>query len=117
MSIGTIGVIGAGTMGAGIAQIAAAAGLRVLLVDVSDAAVERGVGTVRHNFECMVATSEMTETEKAAALGLIQGTMAYDALQTADVVIESATENFGVKRQILEQVDRVVKAQAIVASN
>ena len=117
MSIGTIGVIGAGTMGAGIAQIAAAAGLRVLLVNVSDAAVERGVGTVRHNFECMVATSEMTETEKAAALGLIHGTMAYDALQTADVVIESATENFEVKRQILEQVDRVVKPQAIVASN
>jgi 3-hydroxybutyryl-CoA dehydrogenase len=117
MPIGTIGVIGAGTMGAGIAQIAAAAGLRVVLVDVSDAAVEKAVGTVRRNFERMVAASEMTENEKETALGLIHGTTAYDALQPADIGIESATENFEVKRQILEQVDRVVEPKAIVASN
>jgi 3-hydroxybutyryl-CoA dehydrogenase len=116
MPIGTIGVLGAGTMGAGIAQIAAAAGLRVVLIDVSDAAVERGVGVVRRNFERMVATSAMTETEREAALGLIHGTTAHDALQPDHIVIESATENFEVKRQILEQVDRVVKPKAIVAS-
>jgi 3-hydroxybutyryl-CoA dehydrogenase len=90
MPIGTIGVIGAGIMGAGIAQIAAAAGLGVVLVDVGDGAVERGVGTDTHNFERLVATSEMAETKKQAALGLIHGTTAYGALQATDVVIEPA---------------------------
>src|SRR5215472_14857104 len=117
MPIGTLGVIGAGTMGAGIAQIAAAARLGVILIDVSDAAAERGIGTIRRNFERMVATSGMTEASKEAALGLIHATKAYDALQTADAVIESATENFEVKRQIFDQLDRVVRPQAIVASN
>jgi 3-hydroxybutyryl-CoA dehydrogenase len=117
MPIGTLGVIGAGTMGAGIAQIAAAARLGVILIDVSDAAAERGVGTIRRNFERMVATCGMTETAKEAALGLIHAATAYDALQTADAVIESATENFEVKRQIFDQLDRVIRPQAIVASN
>jgi 3-hydroxybutyryl-CoA dehydrogenase len=117
MPAGTIGVIGAGTMGGGIAQIAAAARFGVILIDVSDAAVERGVGAVRRNLERAVARSGMTEIEKEAALGLIQGTTAYDALQPADIVIESATENFEVKRQIIERVDQVVRPQTIVASN
>jgi 3-hydroxybutyryl-CoA dehydrogenase len=112
-----IGVIGAGTMGSGIAQIAATAGLNVTLIDVSDAAVDKGLDAVKANLERMVAKGKMTEAEKAAALGLVRGTTAFEDLPRANVVIEAAPENLDLKMKILKQVDALIGAETIVASN
>jgi 3-hydroxybutyryl-CoA dehydrogenase len=117
VSVKTLAVIGAGTMGAGIAQIAATAGLDVTLIDVSDATVEQGLGAVARNLSRMVAKGKMAEAEKDAAIRLIRGTTSFEELKLIDLVIEAVTENFDLKVKILKQVDALVRAEAIVASN
>ena len=117
MPVRTIGVVGAGTMGSGIAQVAGVAGLGVSLVDVSDAAVQKGLDAVKSNLARMVARGKATEAEKEAALGLIRGTTALDDLASADVVIEAATEDFALKVNLLKRIDALVSAETIVASN
>jgi 3-hydroxybutyryl-CoA dehydrogenase len=117
VSVKTLAVIGAGTMGAGIAQIAATAGLDVTLIDVSDATVEQGLGAVARNLSRMVAKGKMAEAEKDAAIRLIRGTTSFGELKLIDLVIEAVTENFDLKVKILKQVDALVRAEAIVASN
>jgi 3-hydroxybutyryl-CoA dehydrogenase len=117
MPIRTIGIIGAGTMGSGIAQVSASAGLEVILVDVSETAVDKGVATVARNLERLVGKGKMTAAEKDAALQRITRSTTYDALRPADLVVEAATENFELKVKILKQIDPLVRADAIVASN
>jgi 3-hydroxybutyryl-CoA dehydrogenase len=117
MSVKTIGIIGAGTMGSGIAQIAAAAGIDVVLVDVNEAAVGKGFATAKRNLDRLVTKGKMSEADEAAALGRITRATAYDALKKADLVIEAATENVDVKASILKQIDPIVRADAIIASN
>jgi 3-hydroxybutyryl-CoA dehydrogenase len=117
MSIRNIGVIGAGTMGGGIAQVAAAAGFNITLVDVSDAALTRGIDAVAGNLARMVAKGKMTAIGKEAALGLMRGTTAYDDLKPVDIVIEAATESFELKAKIFKTIDELVRPDAIIASN
>ena len=117
MPIRTIGIIGAGTMGSGIAQISATAGLTVILVDVSEAAVDKGLATITRNFDRLVIKGKMSAAEKDAALGRINRSKNYDVLRPADIIIEAATENFEVKVKILKQIDALVRPDAIVASN
>jgi 3-hydroxybutyryl-CoA dehydrogenase len=117
MPVRTIGIIGAGTMGSGIAQVAATAGLNVILIDVSEVAVDRGAATVARNLDRLVAKDKMSAADKDAALGRITRSSAYDALRPADIVIEAATENFELKVKILKQIDPLVRPDAIVASN
>jgi 3-hydroxybutyryl-CoA dehydrogenase len=117
VSVRTLAVIGAGTMGSGIAQIAATAGLDVTLIDVSDPAVEKGLDAVARNLARIVARGKMTEAEKDAAIRLIRGTTTFEELKPVDLVIEAVTENFDLKVKILKQVDALVRAEAIVASN
>jgi 3-hydroxybutyryl-CoA dehydrogenase len=117
MSVETIGVIGAGTMGGGIAQVAAAAGFKVTLVDMSDAAVSRGVDAIAGSFTRMVAKSKMTSSQMEAALGLIRATTDYDSLKPVDIVIEAATESFELKAKIFKRIDELVRPETIVASN
>lgn len=117
MSVRTIGVIGAGIMGRGIAQIAATTGLNVTLVDVGERAVKNALDAVEGNLTRLVGKGKMTAAEKETALRLIHGTTAYEDLKTVDVVIEAATENFDTKVKILKQVDALVRAEAIIASN
>ncbi len=117
MPVSTIGVIGAGTMGSGIAQVAAAAGLNAVLIDVSEAAVDKGVATVVRNLDRLVAKGKMSAAEKGAAVGRITRSIAYDPLRPADIVIEAATENLELKVKILKQIDPLVRPDAIVASN
>jgi 3-hydroxybutyryl-CoA dehydrogenase len=117
MQVHTIGIIGAGTMGNGIAQVSASAGFNTILVDVSDAAVDRGVETVAHNLDRLVAKGKMSPTDKNAAVGRITRSLVYDALRPADIVIEAATENFELKVKILKQIDPLVRPDTIVASN
>ena len=117
MSGQTIGVIGAGTMGNGIAQVCAMAGLDVTLVDVSDAAVARGLATLGNSLERLVKKDKLTAAASAAALARVRGTTDYAALAGADLVIEAATENLALKLRILQQLADVVREDAVIATN
>ena len=117
MSIQTVGIIGAGTMGNGIAQACAVAGVNVVMVDISEAAVAKGLSTVASSLDRLIKKEKITEADKAAALSRIQGSTRYDDLKSAQLVIEAATENFDLKVKILKQVDALLDASVIVASN
>lgn len=117
MAIKTVGIVGAGTMGNGIAQACAVAGLDVVMVDISDAAVQKGIATVAGSMDRLIKKEKATEADKAAALARIHGSTAYDDLKKADIVIEAATENHELKLKILKQIDSIVGAHVIVASN
>ncbi len=118
MSIQTIGVIGAGTMGNGIAQACATAGLRVTMIDVSDAAVQRGLATIGTSLERLVNKGKLSLTDKEAALARVTGGTDYAALKGADLIIEAATENLELKLRILKQVDELAgDGDALIASN
>lgn len=117
MQINTIGVVGAGTMGSGIAQAAAAKGLDVILIDVNEAAVAKGTAAVDSRLARLVAKGQMSAADKAAALGRIHGATAYTDLKPADVIIEAATEDYDLKAKILKQIDKLVSGDAIIASN
>jgi len=104
-------------MGGGIAQVAAAAGCNVTLVDMNDAAVGRGIDAVAGSFSRMVAKAKMTSAEMGAAPGLIRGTTDYDNLKAVDIVIEAATESFELKAKIFKNIDALVRPEAIIASN
>ena len=114
---GSIGVIGAGTMGNGIAQVCAVAGLNVTMLDVNDAALKRGMDTIIRNLDRMVAKEKLTASDRDAALAKIRTGLDYGALQSADMVIEAATENLGLKLKILRQVAKCVGKDAIIATN
>lgn len=117
MAIQTIGVIGAGTMGNGIAQVCALAGINVVMVDISTEAVERGVKTVSGSLDRLVKKEKISAADKDAALARIRATTAYADLADADLVIEAATENEGLKLRILKEIDAIVAPTAIIASN
>jgi 3-hydroxybutyryl-CoA dehydrogenase len=115
--IETVGVIGAGTMGNGIAQVCAAAGLQVVMTDISDAAVQRGLATVGSSLERLVKKEKMSAADREAALGRILGTSDKTKLATCDLVIEAATENEDLKLKILKDLSSAVNARAIIATN
>ncbi|MBF6992493.1 3-hydroxybutyryl-CoA dehydrogenase, partial [Cupriavidus sp. IK-TO18] len=94
MAIRTVGIVGAGTMGNGIAQACAVVGLKVVMVDISDAAVQKGVATVAGSLDRLIKKEKLTEAQKADALARIQGSTSYDDLKATDIVIEAATENY-----------------------
>ena len=113
----SIGIIGAGTMGTGIAQVAAVAGLAVALVDVDDARIARGRASVASSLERMVTKAKLTAGEAGEALARIQGTTDYGALAGRKFVIEAATEDESLKGRILRRADEVVGEGAILATN
>ena len=116
-TIHRVGVIGAGTMGNGIAQASAVAGLHVVMVDVNEAAVLRGLAAVTSSLDRLHKKEKITIADKDAALALIKGTTDYAHLKPCDVVIEAATENEDLKHRILKQVDVIARSDAILASN
>lgn len=115
--IETVGIIGAGTMGNGIAQICATAGLGVTMVDVSDAALQRGVKTVEGSLDRLVAKDKMTAADRQATLARIITTTDKAKLGACDLVIEAATENEELKIKILRDLCAVLKPAALVATN
>jgi len=117
MSIEQIAVIGAGTMGNGIAQVCAVAGYQVLLVDVSDAALERGVATLSKNLERQVNKGTLDAERAEAAKSRIRTSTDYAQLGAAQMVIEAATENLQLKQRILQQVAANVAATCVIATN
>jgi 3-hydroxybutyryl-CoA dehydrogenase len=115
--IRTIGIIGAGQMGGGIAHVCGLAGLDVRLADVSDEALKRGLETIGHNIDRQVARGKVTESEKAAGLKRIRTGTDYTMFGDCDVVIEAATEKEEVKREIFKKLVPYLKPDAYVASN
>jgi 3-hydroxybutyryl-CoA dehydrogenase len=112
-----IGVIGAGTMGNGIAQACAVAGLDVVMVDVADDAIARGIATVAGSLDRLLKKEKISAAEKDAALKRIAGTTRYDDLKACDLVVEAATENEELKVRILKQVDGLARPDVVIATN
>jgi len=117
MSIRKIGIIGAGQMGNGIAQVCAVARLQVVMVDISDAAVQRGIATLGGSLDRLVKKDKLSADDKAAAQSRVQGSTSYSALQGTDLVIEAATENVEVKLRVLKQIDEMVSPATVIATN
>ena len=116
-SIQTVGIIGAGTMGNGIAQVCAQSGINVVMVDISDAAVSKGLATIAGSFDRLIKKDKLTADQKAAALARITTSTDYAALNAAQFVIEAATENEALKIKILGQLDAQLAPEVIVATN
>ncbi|MBF9263805.1 3-hydroxybutyryl-CoA dehydrogenase [Paracidovorax cattleyae] len=117
MTINTVGIIGAGTMGNGIAQACAVAGIDAVMVDISDAAVQKGLATVSGSLDRLIKKEKITAADKDAALARIRTSTNYDDLKSAQLIIEAATENHELKVKILRQVDAIAAPGVIVASN
>ncbi|MFK4505799.1 3-hydroxybutyryl-CoA dehydrogenase [Bradyrhizobium daqingense] len=115
--IQTVGIIGAGTMGNGIAQVCAAAGLSVVMVDISDAAVNRGLSTVGGSLERLVKKEKMSAADRDATLKRITGTTDRAKLSDCDLVIEAATENEELKVKILKDLCATLLPRTLVATN
>ncbi len=110
-------VIGAGTMGGGIAMNFANAGIPVKVLEMSQEALDKGLNVVRKNYAATVAKGRLKQEEMDRRIGLIQGVLRYDALKSADIVIEAVFEDMGVKEQVFERLDAVAKPGAILATN
>ena len=117
MHIERVGVIGAGTMGNGIAQACAAARVDVVMVDVAQAAVDRGLAAIDGSLERLQKKDKITGDARKAALARIYGTTDYAKLAATQLVVEAATENLELKLRILKQVDGLAVAGTIIASN
>ncbi|HEX5806174.1 MAG TPA: 3-hydroxybutyryl-CoA dehydrogenase [Macromonas sp.] len=117
MNLNTIGVIGAGTMGNGIAQVCAQAGLNVVMIDINDEAVQRGKNAIATSLDRLVKKDKLSAAERDAVLARVQGSTSYDDLKAAQLVIEAATENLELKLRILRQIDSLVGADTVIATN
>ena len=117
MEIRTIGVVGAGTMGNGIAQAFAVAGYPVVMTDVAQAALDRGLKNLDGSLERLVKKERMTAADKSVVLSRIRTSLDLAALSEADLVVEAATENLPLKLEIFAKLDAAAKDGAIIASN
>jgi 3-hydroxybutyryl-CoA dehydrogenase len=117
MNLQNIGVIGAGTMGNGIAQVCAMAGFNVTLLDISESALQKAVATVGKNLDRQVAKETLTPEQKQATLDKIRTSTDYSSLQNVQLVIEAATENLDLKLRVLQQIAAQVSSECVIASN
>lgn len=115
--IATVGVIGAGTMGGGIAMNFLNIGLPVVLLEMTQAALDRGLATIRRNYESTVKKGKLKPEQLEQRMALITPTLSYDALNAVDLVIEAVFESMDVKEKVFRQLDAVCKPGAILASN
>jgi 3-hydroxybutyryl-CoA dehydrogenase len=115
--IETVGIIGAGTMGNGIAQVCAVAGVPVTMIDISDAAVTRGLAAVGASLDRLVKKDKLTAADKETALSRITGSTDKGKFATCDLVIEAATENEDLKLKILRDLCPTLKPDALIATN
>ena len=117
MNIQTVGVIGAGTMGNGIAQACAAAGIQVILQDVAEPALQKALKTINSSLERQVRKGTLSEADQAAVVARIRPTTKAEDLVDADLIIEAATENEAIKIKILKAVDAIARPGTIIATN
>jgi 3-hydroxybutyryl-CoA dehydrogenase len=113
----TIGVVGAGQMGSGIAQVAAVAGFKVILMDISEELWQKGLNTISRNTERDVKKDKLSAEARDAALERISGTADLKEMTGADLIIEAATEDLEIKLQIFEKLDKIARPGVILASN
>lgn len=117
MTINSFGVVGAGQMGGGIAQVAAVSGFDVVLYDLNDAALARGLGAISASLARMVNKEKLTQSEADQALARIQQTTDMVAMAAVDIVVEAASEDEEIKKNIFRKLDEVCKPDAILATN
>ena len=117
MAMQQVGIVGAGTMGNGIAQVFALAGHAVCLVDSSAAALDRAMEGIRHSLERMVKKEKITSADAHAATGRIVTSQDLGILKDCDLVVEAVFETFEVKREIFLKLDELLAKQAILATN
>jgi 3-hydroxybutyryl-CoA dehydrogenase len=117
MKIARVGIVGAGQMGNGIAHVAAQSGLSVVMRDLTDAFVQKGIDTIAKNLQRGVDKGKMTTADKDAVLAKIAGTTKLEDLAACDVVVEAAIEKLDVKLELFKTLDAVVRPGAILATN
>jgi len=117
MVIQKVGIVGAGTMGNGIAQAFAVAGVNVVMTDISDSAVQRGLNTIAGSLDRLIKKEKLSAEQKTAALGRITTNSDMAAVADCDLIVEAATENEALKLKIFKQLDELAKPDAILASN
>ena len=116
-AINSVAVIGAGTMGGGIAMNFLNAGIPVKMLEMKQEALDRGIATIRKNYEAQVAKKKLKQDKYEQRMSLLTTTLSYDDLNTTDMVIEAVFEEIGVKEAVFKELDRVMKPGAILASN
>lgn len=117
MTIKKVGIIGAGTMGNGIAQTCAMSGFATVMLDINEAAIQKGLATITNSLDRLIKKEKISEEQKTAALARIKTTTDIADMSGVDIVIEAATENEGLKLKIIKDVERVIGPNAIIASN
>jgi len=115
--IKSVGIIGGGTMGGGIAMNFANVGIPVVMLEIDDEALSRGLGIVKKNYEITMKKGKLSEQQVEQCLDLITGTTNYDDLSDVDLVVEAVFENLDIKKQVFEKLDGVCKKGAILATN
>jgi 3-hydroxyacyl-CoA dehydrogenase len=116
-AIAKVAIIGAGTMGGGIAMNFLNAGIPVVMLEMTQEALDKGLGIIRKNYEAQVKKGKLKEDKYAERMALLSTTLTYADLRDADLVIEAVFEEIGVKQKVFEQLDAVMKPGAILASN
>jgi len=116
-AVDKVAIIGAGTMGGGIAMNFLNAGIPVVMLEMKQEALDKGLGIIRKNYEAQVKKGKLKEEKYAERMALLSTTLSYDDLRDADLVIEAVFEEIGVKQKVFEQLDAVMKPGAILASN
>ncbi|BDG16642.1 3-hydroxyacyl-CoA dehydrogenase family protein [Thermus brockianus] len=117
MEVKTIGVVGAGQMGSGIAQVAAQAGYEVVLVDVAESFLERGLTAIRRSLGKFLEKGRISQEAYEETLGRIRTSLSLEALKEADLIVEAIVEDEGEKRRLFEKLSTLAKPEAILASN
>jgi len=117
MEIKTIGVVGAGQMGNGIAQVAAHSGFRIVMSDIADSFVQKGMGTISKNLGKLVEKGKIPPPKKEEVMGRIKGTIQLKDMAETDFVVEAATENEPLKLNIFKELDQVCRKEIILSSN
>src|ERR1700724_1084674 len=115
--IGRVGVIGAGTMGNGIAHVFARSGFRVCRAEVEQAALDRGLATIEKNLGREVRKGKLSQADAASAQARIKGTLDREELAACGLVVEAATQRFAIKQALFQELDGLLGPEAILASN
>src|SRR4030042_433313 len=117
MDIKTIGVVGAGQMGNGIAQVAATSGFSVVMSDIADSFVQKGLATISKNLDRLIEKGKMVSQKKDEILGRLKGTIQIQDMAEVDFAVEAATENEPLKLSIFKDLDQICRKEIILASN
>ncbi len=117
MQVNSVGVVGAGTMGNGIAQAFAASGIEVVLHDITDEALGRGIATISKSLDRMLKKGKITDDQKTEILARVRGVTELEEMANVDLVVAAARENLVIKIKIFQTLDRVCKPEAVLASN